>query len=215
MIYQLKTQHSVTGVMKIDKSSEELLNMLRDKSLYINELSSIKSETRRAEWLAVRVLTEHLFAGVIGSVEMPYIIYNIDGSPALKDNRLNISISHTKGFAAVIIGSNPRQGIDIEFISDRAWRLRERFSETHDYSCNEEENCKLLATIFWCAKETAFKALHQNEVDFIKHLHIIPFLFNETKKEGVFMLEETKTAYNHIFSINYKITDEYILTWTE
>ena len=69
-----------------------------------------------------------------------------------------------------------------------------------------------LATLCWCAKETAFKSLQQVEVDFIEHLHILPFVLSD---EGEMSLRETKTPLQQVFCINYQITDDYIITWNE
>jgi len=210
----LTLKKPLIGVWKIDESWQELLSQIRFKELIINELSTIKSETRRQEWLAVRLLTETI------ACARANIIYNKDGAPVLADSHLHISISHTKGFAAVILTETPAPGIDIEYHSPRAYRLRERFlNEQEQTITNKQKQPKTkenkemdFATLLWCAKETAFKALGHQEVDFKEHLHVIPFL---PADEGSFMLEETKTPYNQVFNINYKITEDYILTWKE
>jgi len=199
------------GIWKTTESSQKLLSQFLFKDNIISELQTIKSETRRQEWLAVRLLIEKL------TPARANIIY-INEAPCLADYHLNISISHTKGFAAVILTETPYPGIDIEYHSPRAYRLRERFLNvqeqilTNDQKLTINNKEKDLATLIWCAKETAFKALGQHDVDFKTHLHIIPFKLSD---KGSFMLEETKTPYNQIFNINYIITDDYILTWKE
>ena len=43
------------------------------------------------------------------------VAYHPDGIPYLPDADLHISISHTKGYAAVLLDTQPRIGIDIEY----------------------------------------------------------------------------------------------------
>ena len=219
----LFTQNSpVIGIWKIEEPWQELLESLQknedSRQGALNHVCSIKSDKRKQEWLAVRVLLTHL-AG-----NDAYIDYHENGAPVLKNSPYNISISHTTGFAAVILSNDESPGIDIEYHSGRAWKLREKylgekeremFDTLHDNVrvSNEKlsEQAKL-ATICWCAKETAYKALRQTEVDFIDHMHILPFTLSG---EGALSLKETKTSLQQTFKINYQITKEYIFTWKE
>ena len=51
-----KYTEPLLGVWKIEESSEELLSMLELSSEYLPFLQQIKTEKRRQEWLASRVL---------------------------------------------------------------------------------------------------------------------------------------------------------------
>mgnify|MGYP000016543064 CR=1 FL=1 len=65
--------------------------------------------TARLEWLAVRVLLYTL------SGEEKEIAYHPSGKPYLADASASLSISHTKGYVAVVLGLPGREvGIDIE-----------------------------------------------------------------------------------------------------
>ena len=248
----LFTQKSpVIGIWKITEPWHEMLESLQENDLYLNhvhnrDIYSIKSDKRKQEWLAVRLLLKHM-AGIEA-----YIEYNKDGAPVLRNNPYNISISHTTGFAAVILSKNDNPGIDIEYHSVRAWKLREKFlsekelemfnllndslcrNKQTDYSIKANyrkqtgNNLKIngdkkavgdkfsmqakLATVCWCAKETVFKAMLQTEVDFINHLHIMPFSLSE---KDVISLKETKTSKQQVFNINFQITEDFIITWKE
>ena len=92
---------------------------------YLPILNRYKSEGRKSEWLSVRVLLKEL----TGSE--PDILYHDNGAPYLPESSLHISISHTKGFAAVLLSPNKPVGIDIEYRSERIHRIKSRFlSET-------------------------------------------------------------------------------------
>ncbi len=210
----LKTYTSpLIGIWEIQETRQELLSLLKNKEIYTSELSEIHNEKRRKEWIAVRLLLEH-FTGT-----RTHIKYHENGKPQLFGNKSHISISHTSGYAAVILSKKQNPGIDIEFKSDRAWKLRRRYmSETEIDGLNTALQIspipsKLfeMATVCWCAKETAFKALSQSNVDFIKHLHIMTFSLPGRK--GSLLLKETKTSKHKMFRVNYRIADDYIITW--
>ena len=231
------------GIWKITETWQNMLEYFRGNEQYIREITDIHSDKRKQEWLAIRLLLQHLCG------EEAYIAYHENGAPILQNSPYNISISHTKGFATIILSENDNPGIDIEHHSERAWKLREKYLGSDELAfislfsdneqdinstpqkndkCTESENCtrkydrqiantpplkyKNLATICWCAKETAYKVLQQTEVDFINHLHILPFILSDN---GILTLKETKTSMQQTFYINYQINEDYIITWKE
>jgi len=225
-------QSPAIGIWKMSESWQDMLELLQNKTMYAGEVQKIQSGNRKCEWLSVRLLVKHLT-----SADTP-VCYQANGAPFLYHNPYHISISHTKGYAAIILSQYPHPGIDIEYRSERAWKLRRKFlsekelalfAPSHDecpagdekhplqailHSANQSESKNAqpatLATICWCAKETAFKALQESAVDFIKHLHIQPFILSE---KGMLSVEETKTNQRKTYHIHYQTTDDYIITW--
>jgi 4'-phosphopantetheinyl transferase len=61
------------------------------------------------EWLASRLLIQHLLGC------QPSIIYSATGQPSIENHCTYLSISHTKGFAAVVTSPVKPTGIDIEY----------------------------------------------------------------------------------------------------
>ena len=210
-----------------------MLELLQNKALYADEVLKIKSDNRKREWLAVRLLIK-----ILTGDDMP-VRYKENGAPFLADNRYHISISHTIGYAAIILSQYPNPGIDIEYKSDRAWKLRTKYLSADELEMFEpirpdfqtgNEPLRLatifdstnqtgseippfqsaLATICWCAKETAYKALQAADIDFVKHLHIEPFSLSE---KGTIFLKETKTPNQTTFEIYYQLTDDYVIAW--
>ena len=209
-------QSPVMGIWKIEETWRDLLDLFQNKSLFTGDVLDIQSEKRKCEWLATRLLIKYLTG-----TERP-VCYKENGSPFLHDSYYQISISHTKGYAAVILSRFDCPGIDIEYPSDRAWKVRARFMSAEELLLFDSfpDNCladnekkpsqSTLATLCWCLKETAFKALQESAVDFIKHLLIEPFTLSE---RGVVTLTEKKTSQQEAFAIHYQIADDYIITW--
>lgn len=63
--------------------------------------------------------------------------------------------------------------------------------------------------LHWCAKETLFKMVGQEGVDFLRHLHVRPFPYAE---EGRFTVFETRTEEGSVFRLNYLVTPDFVLT---
>lgn len=85
------------GIWKIEEPSEVLLALLQNRKEYLPQLELIRTEQRRREWLASRVLLQELTGG------SALIAYHPNGAPYLSGSSLHISISHTKGYAAVLL----------------------------------------------------------------------------------------------------------------
>lgn len=197
------------GVWKLEESPEELLALLQHKELYLPFLDRIGSESRRREWLASRVLLKELVGEEIR------IAYKPNGAPYLPDSPLYISISHTKGYAAVLLQSQPAVGVDIEYRSERVRKIRSRFM-TPEEECGIDKNFETAhLLIHWCAKEALFKMIGQEEVDFRRHLHIQPFPYGQT---GCFSAYETRTSADAScrvgYQICYQVAPEFVLAWS-
>lgn len=205
MPFLMKHTAPLWGVWKIEESSDLLFSLLRDGEAYLPQLEMLHSEQRRREWLASRVLLQELTDGPV------HIAYLPNGAPCLSGSSLYISISHTRGYAAVLLQTGPVAGIDIEYRSGRVAKIRSRFMnpEEEAYVDKEHETEHLL--LHWCAKETLFKMIGQKEVDFLRHLHVCPFPYAE---EGSFHVCETRTGgEGAVFRLGYRVTPDFVLTW--
>ena len=175
-----KYTEPLLGVWKIEESSEELLSMLEQSSEYLPFLQQIKTEKRRQEWLASRVLLKEL-AG-----EELLIAYHDDGAPYLPDSSLSLSISHTNGYAAVLLQEQGAVGIDIEYRSDRVLKIRSRFM-------SPEENASVGPDY-----ET-------------EHLHVEPFVYADS---GQIKAVETRTEDALSYTLRYEVRPDFILVYS-
>lgn len=217
-----KTDDPLMGIWKMTESWQELLAAFPDQTVAC-EVDTIQSAKRKQEWLAIRLLLNELLPHPESPPgRMATIAYHPNGAPYLRDTPCHISLTHTTGYAAVILSQHPHPGIDIEYHSDRAWKLRNKFlgqqeqeffTQLSDKQLNNKTGVlqkSAFATVCWCAKETVYKSLQQDSVDFMEHLHIQPF---HLSKEGILQLKETKTPQQKMYNIHYQTTNEYILTW--
>lgn len=204
-LFELHTEDNCQwGVWKVTETLEELLFLLPHREKYEEAVLHFAAETRRLEWLAVRVL----LCTMLG--EEKEIAYHPNGKPYFADNFASISISHTKGYVAVLLSAPGREvGIDIEYYGERVRKVARKFMR-----CDEEvflyEGTDIWSLLLhWSAKETMFKCMDVSEVDFQEHLRIIPF---PLLGQGMFRAEESRTAKKRRFRINYRLFPDFVLT---
>ena len=79
-----------------------------------------------------------------------------NGKPYLQNQSQYVSISHTKGYAAVSVSDKPT-ALDIELCSDRVLKVANRFVHPNEEAFVEPQLRKEYLTLLWCAKETLYK----------------------------------------------------------
>lgn len=201
----LKHTAPLRGVWKIEESSDTLFSLLENREEYLSQLEDIHTEHRRREWLASRVLLQTLLG------RPARIAYHPNGAPYLPDSSLYISISHTKGYAAILLQEHPAAGIDIEYRSDRVLKIRSRFMNPEEEASLDREHEAEHLLLHWCAKETLFKMIGREEVDFLNHLHVRAFPYAE---EGRFEVYETRTARGFTYILSCLVSSDFVLTWS-
>lgn len=190
------------AIWQMTESRDELISQF-DTAFDLSSILSITSDKRILEKLTTLLLLRE----VIG--EIPQMAYLESGKPYLNDLQGKISISHTKGYVAVIWHRFQEVGIDIEQISDKIRRVRSRVVSDSEYIAEDQELTHLL--LHWSAKETMFKIIDSDGIDFLTDLFVEPFIPQEM---GTFVAKEKKTAKREAFEIHYMATPEFVLTYT-
>ncbi len=203
--HEILTDGSLLGIWKMEESIQKISSLLSKECLENERYLSISNPTRKLEFLSVRLLLKTLCK------KEKTIIYNEAGKPSLEDNSYKISISHTKNYVAVLLHRTKELGIDIESISERVLKIKERFMSIDELSCLDKEQTALHSLLFWSAKETVFKAIPESDIDFIEHIHIEAFKLD---KSGNFNAKETRSNQLRTFEIRYSVYPEFVLTYT-
>ena len=194
----------VVGVWKVEETIGQLRSMFKDCSLYESDLQKFKAEKRQLEWLAVRVLLKELLG------EEKVIDYLPSGKPFLKDRSACVSFSHTCGYVAVAVHPTKEVGIDIEQYGNRVSRLASRFVREDEMQSVRAGNEIYALLLHWSAKETMFKLMEDEAVDFINHLQILPF---QPMDSGVMDACEYRSGHEQKFLIHYETHPDYVLTF--
>ena len=184
LILLKKEKTHTIGVWEISESVNEL-KALSEEAKY----DQIKSEKRKLEILAVKALLKE----ICGDAKLDYNKY---GAPFL-DNNKKISISHSKKLVTIIV-SELKTGIDIEIISERVLKVKNKFLS---YSDNVDELQEDL-TIAWSTKECIFKWHQKGNLNFkddilIKKINHLSKTIEVFFDENLFILNFLKIN-NHI-----------------
>ncbi len=192
------------GVWQITETEDELKELSATPTDEMEEISFIRSESLRKQRLAVRALLNTMFDDKV------YLSHHDNGKPYLENNPVNISITHTEKYVAVILHEEENVGIDIESL-DRDFSAVEKkaLSEDEIDDLEDDRRNEQLA-IYWCAKEAVFKLLSRYNVDFAEQIEIERF-----RPRGEGELEATFTSKNdeEEFDLQYITFDRHVLVW--
>ena len=154
--------HLRLGVWQITETEAELRALTSIPSDELEEISYIKSESLRKQKLAVRALLDVMFE------EKVYLSHHDNGKPYIENNSVNISITHTDKYVAVILNDIEEVGIDCESL-DRDFSAVEKKALSEDELDELEDDAderRIQLAIYWCAKEAVYKKMSQYKVDF-------------------------------------------------
>lgn len=199
----LDEEKCMVAIWQIVESEDELVAPLPDgHELLAEARARFKAAGRRLEWLAVRRLMHEV------GIASP-IAYHSTGRPYLADDSRHISISHTRGYAAVAIREDAPVGLDIEQCTDKVCRVQHKFlsHEEKFFLPLEKKNVEALLVI-WTTKEAMFKLVDKEGIDFAAHFHVSPF---EVAGKGGFVAHETFTGDCRSFRISYRIFADFVL----
>lgn len=199
--------HSRIGVWQITETEAELMALTSVPSDELEEISYIKSESARKQKLAVRALLDVMFE------EKVYLSHHDNGKPYIENNAINISITHTDKYVAIILNDVEEVGIDCESL-DRDFSAVERkaLSEDEiDELDDDADDRRAQLAIYWCAKEAVYKKMSQYKVDFAEQIEIDAV---RPKDEGE--LDATfinKDGYEEDLKVEYMTFDRHVLVW--
>lgn len=136
---------------------------------------SITHPHKRLQHLAGRYLLRFLFP------DFPLELIQVADTrkPFLANELFHFSISHCGGFAAVLVSTKNRVGVDIELITDKIRKVQHKFSAVDEVAIfqtafenhvTDSKNREL--TLIWCCKEAVFKWYGTGEVDFKNHMQV-------------------------------------------
>ena len=177
---------------------EEELQFFRERvklSQYDHDrLAQYTVKRRQKDLLIARYLLQSIYPNA-------KVAYHPNGKPYLTDNRYQISISHSRELVAVIAHPSTPVAIDIEYISSRVNRVKQRFlskRELAEYTTTEQH------TLLWSAKECLFKIDTQQGIDFKKDLELT--ITNNYIINGVI-------RNSHLHQVYYKLMHNWVLCY--
>lgn len=159
-------------VWQVRENLDELVSLADLTAEEIATLNKFNSSTRKMEWCATRALLNYVEKDA-------KISYNSLGAPILNINK-HISVSHTSEYVAIML-SNKKCGLDIELRNRNFELVKRRYVTLDENSLLEglTHDRNTVLAITWCYKEAAFKFLGQENIDFLKDIHLLSLRNNK------------------------------------
>jgi 4'-phosphopantetheinyl transferase EntD len=194
------------GLWQMDESPEQLFDLYPHLLPYRSSLDDkYKNDGRKLEFLAIRTLMYEMLRvngaskGLLSHAGD--FTHNGQGKPLFRG--YHVSISHTKGYAALILSKKSEVAVDIEYMSDRVERIASKFLRKDERA--DSLDAKL---VHWCAKETVFKLFSEENLLF-EDMRVKPFDTMADWACDVENLKSGKTA-----RVDFELAMDFVLTYS-
>jgi 4'-phosphopantetheinyl transferase len=190
-------EYTRLGVWRIEEPAEFFL---REVPLQ----REISHPHKRLQHLAGRYLLRHLFPSfphediLIASTRKPYV----------QGESFHFSISHCGDFAAAIVSTYNRVGIDIEAFTPKVERILHKFLSPREQFFLDPVRPLEHAIVCWAAKEAVYKWYGIGEMDFIRDMPLEAFPF---RAQGDLVCRFTKTEPPLSLPMRYKAWEDMAL----
>lgn len=193
------------GLWQMEEKIDELYGLYPWLGAYRPILDKkYKNESRKSEFLSVRVLLHEMLL-MVGYTEAQIskigeIRHNEVGKPLLKG--FYISISHTKGYVALVISKAREVAVDIEYLSDRVRRVAPKFLRKDEAADGLDS-----MLVHWCCKETVYKLFSGENLQF-QEMRVKPF---DAMADWHCEVENLKSKKKVV--VDFELTMEFVLTY--
>lgn len=161
---------------------------------------------KRLQHLAGRFLLQYLFP------DFPYELIQIADTrkPYLPDERYHFSISHCGDYAAAIVSSKNRVGVDVEEPLAKILNIQNKFlsnKESEEFLGAQKSPDFRLPTLLWSAKESVFKWYGLGGVDFRQHIQLFNLQEEKRTMDCFFAKNQSELV------VHYRNFDGLVLAW--
>jgi len=185
--------HTKLLIWKNSESVEEFMQHVKLKDVCLNRVDGMKSDVHKKGFLGVRMLMQE-----IGYSDFD-LYYDADGKPHLKDG-MNISITHSYAFSAIIISKNDI-GIDMELQREKVITIANKFIEPEfsylDPTHLSDYMQQLI--VIWGVKEAVYKMISRAGLSFKQNIYVFPFNMEEKQGMASVKFEEINESYPFFF----------------
>ncbi|PHI21649.1 4-phosphopantetheinyl transferase [Lewinellaceae bacterium SD302] len=155
------------GLWRIEEDERAMADGLPLSKAESRQLSGIKGQGRRIEFLAARRLLHQLSGRELRGA----LVKDEFGKPHLEGSDHHVSISHTEQLSAAVAHPAPC-GVDVQLFVAKIGRLAKRFMGEAELAQITDANRLIFQHLVWGAKEAMYKAYGRREIDFRDHLFV-------------------------------------------
>ncbi|WP_295236977.1 4'-phosphopantetheinyl transferase superfamily protein [Sediminibacterium sp.] len=188
---------------------------IEESESFFTQLVTVQQQVthphKRLQHLAGRFLLPYLYPN------FPSDLIQIADTrkPYLPNEAYHFSISHCGDYAAAIVSSTQRVGVDVELVTHRVNKIRHKFLHPSELSnwdieaMEEQEKFRTL-TLLWSAKEAMFKWWGRGDIDFSECMQVEK---NTLKSSGILNARFQKDKFTASLELHYRLTNELSLVW--
>ncbi len=132
--------------------------------------------------------------------DVPMIGHAASGQPLLRG--YHVGVTHTKGYAALMLSKSCDVACDIEHFSDRVERIKSKFLRKDEMA---DDLDSLL--VHWCGKETVYKLFPEDNLQF-SQMRVGPF---STMSDWACEVENMKRGEK--VRVDFELTMQFVLTY--
>lgn len=132
--------------------------------------------------------------------DVPMIGHAASGQPLLRG--YHVGVTHTKGYAALMLSNSCDVACDIEHFSDRVERIKSKFLRKDEKA---DDLDSLL--VHWCGKETVYKLFPEDNLQF-SQMRVGPF---STMSDWACEVENMKRGEK--VRVDFELTMQFVLTY--
>ncbi len=198
--------NALLAVWEITESEAELIEICSLPNSEKEDLQITKSESRRKERLAVRALLNNLFDGKV------YLGHHDNGRPFLQNSIVEISISHTGRFAAILTHPELNVGLDLESLKRDFSIVEKKALSKKEIDDLSEKNRNTHLAIYWSAKEAIFKRMSLSNISFADQIEIKKFTLKDKGEiDAVFRFADKQKESE--FELKYELFENHVMVW--
>jgi len=164
----------ILKLLEIDKSTRlGVWHIEEEEDFFLQRLSSRDlpdsyekySPGRRLEYLASRYLLKFLF-----NEKQVRVLKDANGKPSIEGKPYQVSISHSKHLATVMISDNYELGVDIEVVHHKVKNVMHKFLSEREQAFFDPEPDIEKLILCWSAKESLYKIYGEKELSFQENI---------------------------------------------
>ncbi len=207
-------------------TSLAIWQITEDEDFFLEKVplkTNITHPHKRLQHLAGRYLLQEIDP----NFPMDLIRITDTRKPYIKGDSHHFSISHCGNFAAAIVSTTHRVGIDIEKYTEKTLKILHKFLSEKELSMVNGQwsmvNGELpnadgqppipiwyFTTLLWSVKEAVYKWFGNGEMGFIQHMQVVKM---EGGKEGKIAMDFLRNPVPEHISIDYRMMDLFALAW--
>jgi phosphopantetheinyl transferase len=206
ILFNTEPQKTI-AVWKIEEEPEYFLQHFPPEIWAELQLEHYTFKHQKLEQLSSRLLLKN----IIGIEAISMMRKTASGMPFIQNNNMQISISHTTKYSAVMV-SEKRCGIDIESVHPRVKKVAGKYLHSSEIRLIDSNEDIRILTLLWSAKESIYKIYAKGMVNFKEHITISQIGYT-TAESGYLSGKFSKNHEAFEVFLNFDFFDGHVLTY--